>query len=70
MSGPGSVQSLQPFNISVTDWQSVNQLVDTFQVWRQTAQLQQVNLVTHFQWEEFMQMTSLFCEEAPDAEHR
>lgn len=48
MSGPGSVQSLQPFNISVADWQSVNQLVDTFQVWRQTAQLQQVNLVTHY----------------------
>lgn len=48
MSGPSSVQTLQPFNISVADWQSVNQLVDTFQVWRQTAQPQQVNLVTHY----------------------
>lgn len=48
MSGPGSVQALQPFNVSVTDWQSVDRLVDTFQLWRQTAQLQQVNLVAQY----------------------
>lgn len=48
VSGPGSVQALQPFNVSVTDWQSVDRLVDTFQLWRQTAQLQQVNLVAQY----------------------
>lgn len=48
MSGPGSVQALQPFNVSVTDWQSVDRLVDTFQLWRQAAQLQQVNLVAQY----------------------
>lgn len=48
VSGPGSVETLQPFNISVTDWQSVHQLVNALQVWRQAAQLQQVNLRTHY----------------------
>ena len=47
VSGPGSVETLQPFNVSVTDRQPVHQLVDTLQVWRQTAQLQQLNLGTH-----------------------
>lgn len=48
VSGPGSVEALQPFNVPVTDWQSVDRLVDTFQLWRQTAQLQQVNLVAQY----------------------
>lgn len=48
MSGPGSVQALQLFNVSVTDRQSVDRLIDTFQLWRQTAQLQQVNLVAQY----------------------
>lgn len=47
VSSPGSVKALQPFNISVTDWQPVNQLINPFQVWRQTAQFQQINLVKY-----------------------
>lgn len=44
MSGPRSVETLQPFNVSVTDGYSVHHLVNTLQVWRQAAQLQQVTL--------------------------
>lgn len=49
MSSPGSVQTLQSFNISVTDWQPVNQLINPLQFWRQTAQFQQMNLVKYDQ---------------------
>lgn len=49
VSSPGSVKTLQSFNISVTDWQPVNQLINPFQVWRQTAQFQQINLVKYDQ---------------------
>lgn len=48
VSGPGSVETLQAFNISVTDWQSVHQLINPFKIWRQTAQFQQVNLETYY----------------------
>lgn len=48
VSRPGSVETLQAFNISVTDWQSVHQLINPFKNWRQTAQFQQVNLETHY----------------------
>lgn len=49
VSSPGSVKYLQSFHISVTDWQPVNQLINPFQVWRQTAQFQQMNLVKYDQ---------------------
>lgn len=49
VSSPGSVKALQSFNVSVTDGQPVNQLINPFQVWRQTAQLQQMNLVKYDQ---------------------
>lgn len=49
VSSPGSVKALQSFNISVTDWQPVNQLINPLQVWRQTAQFQQMNLVKYDQ---------------------
>lgn len=49
VSSPGPVKALQSFNIPVTDWQPVNQLINPFQVWRQTAQFQQMNLVKYDQ---------------------
>lgn len=48
VSGPGPVETLQAFDVSVADWQSVHRLVDTFQLWRQTAELQQVHLVQQY----------------------
>lgn len=48
VSGPGPVETLQTFDVSVTDWQPVHRLVDTFQLGRQTAQLQQVHLVEQY----------------------
>lgn len=44
MGDPRSVQTLQAFDVSVADRQLEHQLVDTFQVWSPTAQLQQVSL--------------------------
>lgn len=49
VSSPGSVKALQSFKISVTYWQPVNQLINPFQVWRQTARFQQMNLVKYDQ---------------------
>lgn len=45
VSGPGPVETLQTFDVPIADRQSVDRLVDTFQLWRQTAELQQVHLV-------------------------